>query len=189
MHSFFRLRGYGLAVVPFAPCVVRRVGAGTDGRIAIEHDEQLLVLDPRVSDDGAETAAVADVQSSGHTGEWVIDFGPDTVAWPNHFAVASSDLAGVPFEWWGDDGASIMVQGPFSPMPEETAMAAPGQTIAATGEADGCRWVELHYEVDGDSWAQRHTILPDGLIVSAQACRRDARGVWSAADGLKHALL
>jgi len=100
MHSFFRLRGYGVAVVPYAPCVVRRIGNGTDGRIALEHgDEPVVVLDPHAAERGDRLDTVADISPSGHVGDWVVDFGSHTARWPNHFAVASSDLAGVPFEW------------------------------------------------------------------------------------------
>ena len=35
MHTFVRLRGFGLSVVPFAPYAVRRIDGAVEGAIAI----------------------------------------------------------------------------------------------------------------------------------------------------------
>ena len=74
-----------------------------------------------------------------------MDFGSFAVSWPNGFSLASSELDGVPFEWWGDDGGSILVQGPFDTPPDDEQLTAAGHVIVDRGDAaGGMRWVELH---------------------------------------------
>jgi len=98
VHSFARLRGFGLALVPFAPYVIRRIGDGSDDRIAIDHDRQRAVLDPHAAAPSEAAVAVADVSAVPDAHAWCIEFGCHSVPWPNHFALASSELEGVPFE-------------------------------------------------------------------------------------------
>lgn len=184
MHTYVRLRGFGLTVVPFAPYVVRRLGDGSDGRIGIEHDGRLAILDPALSAIADEVSSVADVGTCEYSGDWLMDFGDFTVRWPNRWALGSSDLNGVPFEWWGNDGASVMWQGPFSRVPSDEDLAAPGQTLADAGAADGIRWAEFSYDLDGVAWAQRHTMLPGGYVVTAQSPLTARTAAWAVADAL-----
>ena len=97
MHTLSRLSGHGLVVVPFAPFVVRRVGDGLDDRIAVEDRDRREVLDPRTVDVAA-LEGVAEVGRGCPDRWWCIEFGSFSMRWPNHFALASSELEGVPFE-------------------------------------------------------------------------------------------
>ncbi|PTL54264.1 hypothetical protein [Paraconexibacter algicola] len=177
MHATARLRGHGLVLTPRAPFVLRRIGDGRDDRVAVQHGDVAATLDPRAPG-SPELEAVAELLlADGPTPDgWLVEIpgaasgGSFAVRWPNHHALASSELPGVPFELWGPDGSSLFVQGPFDPPPAEGQMVAPGQAVADRGDAGGAHWLELAYaDPQGATWRQRHHILPFGLVVSAQA--------------------
>jgi hypothetical protein len=144
VHTYACLTGFGLSVVPFAPFVVRRIGDGSDDRVAIDHGGARQVLDPRASQAGEQVELVAEVSASPNdAAAWEIEFAGVRVEWPNQYALAASDLRGVPFELWGADGAAVFPQGPYSPPPAAEHMIGPGQTVVAT-DADGpLRWVDM----------------------------------------------
>lgn len=191
MHTLARLRGHGLVLTPKAPFVLRRIGDGLDDRVAVQHGGAAATLDP-AAPGAPELEAVADVLlADGPTPDgWLIEFGRFAVTWPNHHAVASSELEGVPFELWGPDGAALFLQGPFDPLPSEAQVVADGQTVADRGDATGAHWLELGYEApDGTAWRQRHHLLPLGLVLSAQAPAPGAEAVMSIAHDLVGELL
>jgi len=191
VHTLARLRGHGLVLTPKAPFVLRRIGDGLDDRVAVQHGDAAATLDPGAP--GApELEAVAEVLlADGPTPDvWLVEAGRFAVTWPNHYAVASSDLDGVPFELWGAGGAAIFLQGPFDPLPTETQLAGDPSLIAERGATDGAHWVELAYEApDGTAWRQRHHLLPLGLVLSAQAPGDEAEEVMAVAGGLIGELL
>ena len=117
------------------------------------------------------------------TGDWVVEFAAFQVAWPDHFALASSELAGVPFDLIGCGGL-VFPQRPNNPVPSDAAeLAAPGQRVVAEGDEDGFRWVELHYELDGgDAWLQRHYLLAHNWVITMQEPRRTDPLVVAVAD-------
>lgn len=191
MHTYARLRGHGLVLTPKAPFVLRRIGDGLDDRVAVQHEEVAATLDP-TAPGSPELEAVAELLlADGPTPDgWLIEWGRFAARWPNHYALASSDLGGVPFELWGPDGASMFLQGPFDPPPTETQLVASGQAVADRGDAGGAYWLELAYEApDGGAWRQRHHILPFGLVLSAQAPEAAAPLVMAVAAGLVAELL
>jgi len=184
VHTFARLRGFGLTIIPFAPFVVRRIGDGLDDRVAIEHEGDLHVLNPRDRPIPDEISHVATVETGVAHDPWVIDFGRFSVGWPNQFALASSDLSGVPFELWGENGAAIFVQGPFDPVPTDEQFVAPGQRVTQRGTSGVIRWIEVGYDVDGVAWTQRLLVLPGGFVVTAQATASDNSSVLPVAGQL-----
>lgn len=185
MHTYACLTGFGLSVVPFAPFVVRRIGDGSDDRVAIDHGGARQVLDPRASQAGEQVELVAEVSASPNdAAAWEIEFAGVRVEWPNQYALAASDLRGVPFELWGADGAAVFPQGPYSPPPAAEHMIGPGQTVVAT-DADGpLRWVDMAYVHDGSEWRQRHIVANSGWVVTSQARAASADGVFAAAARL-----
>lgn len=186
-----RLRGHGLVLTPKAPFVLRRIGDGLDDRVAVQHGEVAATLDPEAP--GApELEAVGEVLlADGPTPDgWLVQAGRFAVSWPNHYAVASSDLDGVPFELWGADGAALFLQGPFDPPPTERQLAGDPARIAERGATDGAHWLELAFEApDGTPWRQRHHVLPLGLVLSAQAPQHAAAAVMEVAATLVGELL
>ncbi len=191
MHTLARLRGFGLTVVPYAPYCIRRIGDGADDRISVEHAATSAVLDPNGPPAVGALAEVADVAQAESDGRWLVDFGRFAVSWPNGFSLASSELDGVPFEWWGEEGASILVQGPFDPAPDETQLTAADQVVVDRGTATGgTRWFELHYSTDDTrDWTQRHYVLPTGHIITGQVLRGNEQLVMPVAERLGDEML
>jgi hypothetical protein len=181
VHSFARLRGHGVAIVPKAPYVIRRIGDGSDDRVAIDHDGRRAVIDAHGKLDASNWHAVAEVTAVNSANLWQIEFGRFSVDWPNHFALASSDLAGVPFELWGDGGAGIFPQGPFDPPPVPEQMIAAGQRVLTTGHEERWSFVDLGYVHDGRMWIQRHTVCQNGWVITAQAPEAQAEQTLRAA--------
>ena len=105
MPTYARLRGYGLTVVPFAPFVLRRIGDGRDDRVALDHREMRVIVDPRNYAPSDALAQVAEIGIERGSDAWEIDFSAFTVAWPNHYSLAWSELNGVPFELCGAGGS------------------------------------------------------------------------------------
>jgi hypothetical protein len=184
VHSFARLRGFGIAIVPNAPYVIRRIGDGSDDRIAIDHDGRRAVIDPRADAHSGEWNAVAEVSAAVGAKLWHIDFSRHTVEWPNNFALASSELAGVPFELWGTDGALISPQGPYDPAPTPEQMVAPGQHLVATGHDEDLVFAEVGYRHEDLAWRQRHTVCPAGWVITAQAIEAQAQPLFAVAARL-----
>ena len=81
-----------------------------------------------------------------------------------------------------------MLQGPFEPSPALDHLAAPGQSLIATGSRDGLTFAELGYDVEQRAWRQRHTITPEGFVVSAQAPESGAAEVFACAEALARRL-
>jgi hypothetical protein len=80
MHTYARLRGFGLSVVPFAPYCVRRIGDGADDRISVEHADTSALLDPNRPPGVGALAAVADVAEAESEARWLVDFGRFTAS-------------------------------------------------------------------------------------------------------------
>lgn len=190
MHTYARLRGFGLSVVPFAPYCIRRIGDGADDRISVEHAGLTRLLDPTGHHSAGSFGSVAELGESDGGAQWLVDFAGCSVSWPNHFSLVSSDLDGVPFELLGEKGASILVQGPFDPPPTEDQLTAPEQVVVGRGTADDLRWIELHYRTqDAIQWAQKHYLLTAGFIITAQAQRGDEPSVMPVAERLGREML
>lgn len=171
VHTLARLRGHGLVLTPRSPFVLRRIGDGVDDRVAVQHSGLAATLDP-AAPGAPELEAVGELLlADGPTPDaWLVAFGAYAVSWPNHHAVASSDLDGVPFELWGPEGSALFVQGPYDPLPTEAQLAGDPAVVVARGAVEGAHWLELTHEApDGTPWRQRHHLLPPGLVVSAQA--------------------
>ena len=61
----------------------------------------------------------------------------------------------------------------------------PGQRLAARGDENRFRWIELHYELDdGTAWLHWHYLLPDNWVITMQEPRRTSGPVTEVADGI-----
>jgi hypothetical protein len=189
MHTLIRLRGFGYGIVPQAPFELTRVGDGPDEQVAFECAGRSARIDPRMPEVEETLSGVADVSSVESPNEWLIEFGRWTVTWPNHFSLMSPEEDDdAPFLLHGEKGL-VWVSGPFSPPPTLEDLVAEGQELVDQGEVGLVHWYELHYAHGGVEWLQRHTVLPAGLVVTAQAPRSDAGVVIDAALAMTEQLV
>ncbi len=189
MHTYVQLRGFGLTVVPHAPFLLRRIGDGGDDRVAIDHGDRRVVLDPHRPLAEQDFSGMADVAAEPGDDAWTREFARLRMPWPNHFGVASSELDGVPFELWGDEGAGVFLQGPFDPPPALDEVVAPGQEVAGRGESGAGRWIDVSYSTDdGSRWTQRLHVLANGFVVTAQAAEGHEAPALGVAEQLVRAV-
>jgi hypothetical protein len=171
MHTYIRLCGFGWDIVPYAPYVIRRLDDGSDDCISIAAAGHHALLDPRGKNVAETLQRVADVEPGEPLAHWAIKFGQFGIAWPNHFALMSTELAGVPFDLVGGGGV-VFAQRPTNPVTDDDLLVALGQRLVARDSQGGVRWVELHYELeDGAAWLQRHYLLPQDWVITMQAPR------------------
>lgn len=144
VHTYIRLRGYGYGIVPYAPYLIRRIGDGLDGSVSIEARGHRAYINPHRLEVAETLADVADVHQGPGPDEWLIDSGSWAVVWPNEFSLASPETDDTPFVLHGRHGL-IWVQGPFSRLPDDDDLLAPGRRVVARGDEDGFRWLEVEY--------------------------------------------
>jgi hypothetical protein len=183
-HVLARLSGFGWTLVPFYPFRFERV-ARRPRAVRVIRDGDVsrgAVFDlesrPEVSalTGTANAEDVAELSPSTVVDDFRVETSVFTAAWPEGFAITSSEPgAPCPFDYVGEDGTLIFLQGPVaqSRVARLDSMCAPGQRLTDGGAHPTGSWVELAYEHDGRAHVQRHTTVAWGsglaLIVTAQA--------------------
>jgi hypothetical protein len=203
-HVLARLSGFGWTLLPFFPFRFERV-AGRPRAVRVIRDDKLrreAVFDlegrPEVSllAGTANAEEVAELSPSKVGDDFRVETSVFTAAWPDGFAITSSEPGTpCPFDYLGDDGALIFMQGPVAQarVARLDSMCAPGQRIIDGGAHPTGSWVEFAYEHNGSAHVQRHTTVAWGsgnaLIVTAQAplaaATRMRRAALTVVDSLR----
>jgi hypothetical protein len=203
MHSFARLTGYGVAIVPRVPFAFVRANERAPGAILVHHQvasEQPLSVLVTPAEEGCklepfnrpiELSAVADFDQGPKEREWRIETSVYGFAWPEGFVFQSNDKPekAPGFDLVSPDGALLYVQGPFRPehVPPASALLNPGQKLVGEGKLGKASWVEIAYSVAEVPWRIRYHFAPIGnlvLLLTAQAREEKSKSAFASAEAM-----
>lgn len=191
MHSFVRLNGFGVTVVPRAPFRVARE-AGSEN-VRIEHGDRSATLvvgaagvEPDVLGDGA----IVEVDDADYDAAWTLETSAFAFPWPQGFTLQSGPTPEQPpgFDLFAGDGRLIYAQGPFpSGKVNRDALVEEGAVRTLTGTIGNAEFIESAWEAEGRRWKLRHYIFSSNghvLVFTAQSPVEYAEEVFVAADRL-----
>ncbi|HEX7898126.1 MAG TPA: hypothetical protein VF950_10225 [Planctomycetota bacterium] len=156
LHSFARIVGHGLAVLPFVPFRATRTGPDLD----VEHGALFARVIPfeggyksKCDQNTASLYQVVEISGGPVPGDWRVETMVFRCAWPEGFELASPTRADdeVPFYLQAPGGACLYIRdaGNAPPLAD---LRAPDQTRVAIGPD----FVEFAYRFQGAPWRQRH---------------------------------
>lgn len=162
-HSWIRLCGYRLAVIPFSPFRAWRLAGSELIEIEKTNDGKFVQVIPDAGGykskvDQATTRSLFDVvsiESSAYTGEWRVEATSFTSSWPPGFDLYSSNSE--PMSFWASDGRAIFVQ--FAPGDFVLKNARPDLRATDEGILANNPWIEYEYAIDGRSYVPRHVLV------------------------------
>jgi hypothetical protein len=210
------LIGYGSRLVPRTPFEIARLGEGDRVVFAHHGDEGVrsLMVAPDANGTrdatrvglGPGTASMADVLDFVEDEDvgigWQVMTREHACAWPTGTTLWSTPYeVDWPFELAFEDSPRdriVYVQGPWphSHAPAFEQLVADGMQPAGGGELElptaRCAWMELHYQVDQQTWAQRRWLVPLApthvVLVTAQSDAANAATTWAVAEHIARTL-
>lgn len=197
MHTFARLQGHGVIVLPEAPYRIERVPEASETTLRIWRGSpaatggRSAMLEVRDVLRGTETTDLAEVSAGATRREWRIETGVASCGWPRGFALSSDPDERSPFLLLGPNDAMVWLAGPIErgrAIPIER-LVTEDQTIRAVAEAGDDARIDVDYVHDGEPWWQRRYVLAwneeQVVVLTGQARLTDEAETRAAVDAVE----
>jgi hypothetical protein len=130
-------------------------GELTNGLVHVEPGRQAQLR----PDEEGRTGGLTVLGDAEPSGSWHIECGGVRAPWPAGSTLAALDIPGGPWSFeLAEKRTMLILRGPLErqqvPAPYEAI--GPGQTVVADDLTATAPWLELRYQVDQETWLQRH---------------------------------
>jgi hypothetical protein len=157
-HSYLKLVGHGLTIVPIPPFEISRASA-LEMPLVVEREGSRFLIKAVSDPVDSELIEV----SVGPDEPWRLVTSLYTLSWPKGFVIVSSPTPDVPpgFDLLGPAQSLVYLQGPFASekVKHGEQLAAPGQNIIENRVIDSIERAWFEYRFEGEDYYQVHHLV------------------------------
>ena len=157
-HSYLKLEGHGLTIIPIPPFEISRASA-LDVPLTVAREGSCFVINDVSGQVDSELVEL----SVGPDEPWRLVTSLYTLSWPKDFAIVSSPTPDVPpgFDLVGPDQSLLYLQGPFASerVKHGELLAALGQKMIENRVLGSIERVWFEYRFEGEDYFQVHHLI------------------------------